>query len=77
LEILGVDAETTLGSSRVTVRNVLDQLKHRSVLAFAVIINSDADVKVKELNMEVEEEDQNSENERGVTLSSCFNGYEK
>jgi hypothetical protein len=52
-------------------------MKYRNVLAFAIIFNSDADVKVKDLNMEVEEEDQNSSNERGVTLSSCFNGYEK
>ena len=48
-------------------------MKYRNVLAFAIIFNSDADVKVKDLNMEVEEEDQNSSNERGVTLSSCFN----
>ena len=52
-------------------------MQYPRVLAFALIFNSDADVKVKDLNMEFEEEDESSSKERGVTLSSCFNGYEK
>ncbi len=77
LEISGVDAESSLGASRITIQNVLDQMYYKRNLSFSVIFRAESTPRVKDLKFGVASESEEDSAQSGVTLASCFNGYEK
>lgn len=56
LEILGVDAESSLGASRITIQNVLDQMHYKRNLCFSIIFKAESSPRVKDLKFEVASE---------------------
>jgi hypothetical protein len=46
-------------------------------LCFSIIFKTESSPKVKDLKFEVAAESEEDSSQSGVTLASCFNGYEK
>ncbi len=61
----------------MTIQNVLDQMYHERRLSFTVILKEESKAKVTDLKFEAPTEDEEDRAQSGVTLASCFNGYEK
>jgi hypothetical protein len=66
-----------LGASRITIQNILDQMHYERNLCFSIIFKAESSPRVKDLKFDVASESEEDSAQSGVTLASCFNGYEK
>ena len=76
LEVMGLDTSKELIASKVLLQNVLDQMYFKRNLALAVMINSKANPRLKELRHMECDDNSDDEQQSGVTLASCFSGYQ-